>query len=134
MRSLVFDPVRKKKVVLTPEEGVRQQLIDLLHNRLGYPINLMVCEYSMSIGGLKYRGDLVLMNKELKPLLLAECKAPSIKVTKETFEQIMRYNMALNVKHLLLTNGVTTYFASFDRCSNNYKYLTEIPSYNELPE
>ncbi len=134
MKSLVFDPVRKKKVALTPEEGVRQQLISLLHDRLGYPITLMCCEYSISIDGLKYRGDLVLLDKCLKPRLLAECKAPSVKVTRETFEQIMRYNMALNVKYLLLTNGITTYFASFDNSSNNYKYLTEIPSYNELSE
>jgi hypothetical protein len=134
MKAVIFDPVRKKKVALTPEEGVRQQLIGFLSNILGYPINLMSCEYSISISGLKYRGDLVLLNKELRPLFMAECKAPSVKITKETFEQILRYNMALNVKYLLLTNGETTYFASFDKTTNNYKYLNEIPPYNELSE
>lgn len=134
MKSLVFDPVRKKKVVLTPEEGVRQQLIDLLCNRLGYPVNLMSCEYSISIDGLKYRGDLVLLGRNLKPVLLAECKAPTVKVSRGTFEQILRYNMSLKVKYLLLTNGVDTYFAVFDKESNNYKYLNEILPYNELSE
>ncbi|MEN6619016.1 MAG: type I restriction enzyme HsdR N-terminal domain-containing protein [Rikenellaceae bacterium] len=134
MKTLVFDPIRKKRVVLTPEEGVRQQLITLLHKNLGYPVNLMSCEYSISINGFKYRGDLVLLNKDLKPLLLAECKAPSVKITRDTFEQVLRYNMALNVKYILLTNGETTYFASYDNSLNNYQYLTEIPSYNELSE
>jgi hypothetical protein len=134
MKPLVFDPIRKKKVVLTPEESVRQQLIGLLSNKLGYPVNLMSCEYSISIDGLKYRGDLVLLNRDCRPLLLAECKAPSVKITRTTFEQILRYNMALKVKYLLLTNGVNTYFAAFDSIANKYQYLTEIPPYNELSE
>jgi len=134
MKSMIFDPVRKKRVVLTPEEGVRQQLIHMLDKKLGYPANLMVCEYSITINGLRYRGDLVVLGKALKPLFLAECKAPSIKITRETFEQILRYNMALNVKYILLTNGETTYFANRDASTNNYIYLTEIPPYNELSE
>jgi hypothetical protein len=134
MNSTVFDPIRKKRVVLTPEEGVRQQLIHMLVKTLGYPANLMVCEYSITINGLRYRGDIVVLNKVLKPLFLAECKAPSVKISRDTFEQILRYNMALNVKHILLTNGETTYFASRDSLTNNYIYLTEIPPYNELSE
>ncbi|MFA5849667.1 MAG: type I restriction enzyme HsdR N-terminal domain-containing protein [Bacteroidales bacterium] len=134
MNSMIFDPLRKKRVVLTPEEGVRQQLINMLVNTLGYPSSLMVCEYSIIINKLRYRGDLVVLNKTLKPLFLAECKAPSVKITRDTFEQILRYNMALNVKHILLTNGETTYFASRDSITNNYTYLTEIPPYNELSE
>ncbi len=134
MKCMIFDPVRKKRVVLTPEEGVRQQLINMLDKKLGYPASLMVCEYSITINGLRYRGDLVVLNKALKPLFLAECKAPSVKIARETFEQILRYNMALNVKYILLTNGDTTYFAKRDASTNNYIYLTEIPSYNELSE
>lgn len=134
MKSMIFDPVRKKRVVLTPEEGVRQQLIHMLYKKLGYPASLMVCEYSIIINGLRYRGDLVVLDKTLKPLFLAECKAPSVKITRETFEQILRYNMALNVKYILLTNGETTYFANRDSSSSNYIYLTEIPPYNELSE
>jgi len=134
MKALVFDPIRKKRVVLTPEEEVRQQLINLLTNRLGYPIHLMSCEYSITIAGLKYRGDIVLFNKELRPLFMVECKAPSVKITRNTFEQILRYNMALKVKYLLLTNGETSYFASFDKTTNNYIYLSDIPPYNELSE
>lgn len=134
MKASVFDPVRKKRVALTPEEEVRQQLINLLIFRLGYPVHLMSCEYSIIISGLKYRGDIVLFGKDLKPLLMVECKAPSVKISRSTFEQILRYNMALKVKYLLLTNGETTYFAAFDKTSNNYIYLSDIPPYNELSE
>jgi hypothetical protein len=132
MKEQVFDPVRRKKVALTPEESVRQQLIDYLSNTLGYPISRMVCEYSVEINGLKYRGDLVIVDKELNPFFLAECKAPSIKIGRDTFEQIIRYNSALSVKYLLLTNGITTYFASFDPNCGTYQFITEIPPYNEL--
>ncbi|MEA5005140.1 MAG: type I restriction enzyme HsdR N-terminal domain-containing protein [Rikenellaceae bacterium] len=132
MKEQVFDPVRRKRVVLTPEEDVRQQLIGYLSNNLGYPLSRMVCEYSVVINGLKYRGDLVILDKELKPFFLAECKASSVKISRATFEQILRYNSALNVRCLLLTNGHTTYFALKDLQSDNYDYHTEIPSYNEL--
>jgi len=134
MKVLVFDRVRKKRVALTPEEEVRQQLINLLIDKLGYPVHLMSCEYSIIISGLKYRSDIVLFNKDLKPILMVECKSPSVKITRSTFEQILRYNMALKVKYLLLTNGETTYFASFDKITNNYIYLSNIPPYNELSE
>lgn len=132
MKEQVFDPVRKKWIALTPEEDVRQQLIGYLSNNLGYPLSRMVCEYSVVINGLKYRGDLVILDKELKPFFLAECKAPSVKIGRETFEQILRYNCALNVRCLLLTNGKTTYFAEQDLLNGNYDYHTEIPPYNEL--
>lgn len=132
MKEQVFDPVRKKWIALSPEEDVRQQLIGYLSNNLGYPLSRMVCEYSVVINGLKYRGDLVILDKELNPFFLAECKAPSVRIGRETFEQILRYNCALNVRCLLLTNGKTTYFAVQDQLSGNYDYHTEIPSYNEL--
>ncbi|MCK9628358.1 MAG: type I restriction enzyme HsdR N-terminal domain-containing protein [Bacteroidales bacterium] len=132
MKEQVFDPVRKKWIVLTPEENVRQQLIGYLSNNLGYPLSRMVCEYSVVINRLRYRGDLVILDKNLNPFFLAECKAPSVKIGKETFEQILRYNSAINVRCLLLTNGMTTYFAVQDLISGKYDYHTEIPSYNEL--
>jgi len=132
MKELVFDPVRRKRVVLTPEERVRQQLIVYLSKDLGYPISLMSCEYSVIINGLKYRGDLVIHDKSLTPFFLAECKAPQVKISRDTFEQILRYNSSLKVRYLLLTNGVTTYFASLDDITGKYEYHTEIPSYNGL--
>jgi len=132
MKELIFDPVRKKRVAQTPEEGVRQQLIGYLNGNLGYPLSRMVCEYAVTINGLKYRGDLVIVDKNMAPFLLAECKAPTVKIGKDTFEQILRYNSALKVRYLLLTNGLTTYFAAFDDQSGKYEYHTEIPAYNGI--
>lgn len=132
MRVTVFDPVRKKNVAFTPEEGVRQQLIEMLNKTLGAPLHLMSCEYSLISAGRKYRGDLIVFSREAKPLLLAECKAPSVKITRDTFEQILKYNFALEVKHILLTNGPVTYFATLDPLTKNYEYKSEIPPYDEL--
>lgn len=132
MKDTIFDPVRKKRVALTPEEGVRQQLIALLSEKYGYPLNLMSCELSFTINKLKYRSDLVVFDKQSKPVLLAECKAPDVSIKKETFEQILRYNMSLQVKYLLVTNGKETYLAKFDQQESRYVYLEMIPTYNEL--
>lgn len=132
MRVTVFDPVRKKSVALTPEESVRQQLIEMLNKTLGAPLHLMSCEYSLEAAGKKYRGDLVIFSREAKPVLLAECKAPSVKISKITFEQILKYNMALGVKHILLTNGPDIYFATLNPQTKNYEYKSEIPPYDEL--
>jgi hypothetical protein len=132
MKDTIFDPVRKKRVALTPEEGVRQQLITLLSCHYGYPLHMMSCEYSVTINKLKYRGDLVIFNNQAKPVLLAECKAPYVPVRRDTFEQILRYNMSLKVEYLLVTNGVDTFFAKFDHTESRYIYLDKIPPYNEL--
>jgi len=130
MRETVFDPVRKKRVALTPEEEVRQQLIKELSAEYGYPLQLMSCEYPMTVNRVKYRGDLVIFDKEKNPLLIAECKAPDVKISREIFEQILRYNFALRVRYLLVTNGTETFLARIE--GDNYTFLTEIPHYNEL--
>jgi len=132
MRETVFDPVRRKRVVLTPEEGVRQHLINELSSCCGYPLQLMSCEYPLKINNIKYRGDLVVFDKSAKPILLAECKAPDIKITAETFNQISRYNFVLGVKFLLVTNGNETLLAKID--GKDVSFLTEIPHYNDLIE
>ncbi|MDP3436424.1 MAG: type I restriction enzyme HsdR N-terminal domain-containing protein [Bacteroidales bacterium] len=132
MRESIFDPVRKKRVALTPEESVRQQLILELSSNLGYPLHLMSCEYSLVINRLKYRGDLVIFDRETNPIMIAECKAPDVKITRESFEQIVRYNSALKVKFLLVTNGRDTFMGKIDPEDGKYTFITEIPNYNEL--
>ncbi|MDD2583385.1 MAG: type I restriction enzyme HsdR N-terminal domain-containing protein [Bacteroidales bacterium] len=132
MKKLIFDPIRKKRVVLTPEEGVRQWLIKELTESKGYPSHLMSCEFSLTINSVKYRADLVLYGKNMQPLLLAECKAPNIKITQKSFDQILRYNLALKVKYLIVTNGYKTFLAQVATETGEYTFLTEIPHYNEL--
>jgi hypothetical protein len=132
MKETIFDPVRKKRVALTPEEGVRQQLISLLSEKYGYPVHLMSCEYAVTINKLKYRGDLVVFDNMAQPVLLAECKAPGVAIKRETFEQILRYNTSLKVKYLLITNGNETYLARYDQNTSRYVYIDMIPKYDEL--
>jgi hypothetical protein len=134
MRATIFDPVRRKRVALTPEEDVRQQLIKMLSQERGYPLSLMTCEFSIILNGRNFRGDLVIHNREGSPLMIAECKAPYIKLTRETFDQILTYNASLGVKHILLTNGRDTYFASLNVESGKFEYKKEIPDYNELSQ
>lgn len=132
MKELIFDPVRKKRVVLTPEEGVRQWLIKELTQSKGYPLQLMSCEFAITINSVPYRGDLVLFGRDMQPILLAECKAPNVKISTESFNQILRYNLALKVKYLIVTNGLQTFLAKITAQTGEYSFLTEIPHYNEI--
>lgn len=134
MKNLIFDPVRKKRVVLTPEEGVRQWLIKELTESKGYPTHLMSCEFAIAINSVRYRADLVLYSRDMQPLLMAECKAPNIKITKKSFDQILRYNLALKVRYLIVTNGHQTFLAKITTETGEYSFLTEIPHYNELSQ
>ena len=134
MKSEVFDRVRKKKVALTPEEGVRQWLIDELSQNYGYPLNLMCCEYAIDLNGVKYRGDLVVLDKKLNPVLIAECKAPGVKISKNSFKQILRYNLSLKVNYILVTNGLETYMAGINNDTGDYNFLPAIPRYEELSQ
>ena len=128
----MFDPVRKKEVAHTPEEEVRQTLIAHLHHVCGAPYHLMSCEYGLKAGRKPYRTDLVLFDKKGGPLLLAECKAPSIPINRSVFEQIMQYNKLLKVPYLLLTNGTDSYFCRYHAHENRFEGLTEIPTYTEM--
>ena len=128
----MFDPVRKKEVAHTPEEEVRQMLVAHLHTVCGVPYALMCCEYALKAGRKPYRADLVLFDRKGQPLLLAECKAPSIPINRAVFEQIVQYNKLLKVPYLLLTNGTDTYFCFHDSSENRLEALSEIPSYTEM--
>ena len=128
----MFDPVRKKEVAHTPEEEVRQTLVAHLHHICGAPYSLMSCEYGLKAGRKPYRADLVLFDKKGEPLLLAECKAPSISIDRSVFEQIMQYNKVLKVPFLLLTNGTESYFCRHFPLENRFEALTQIPSYSQM--
>lgn len=128
----IWDRVRKKRVLLTPEEGVRQWLVNKLNQDYNYPLNLMSLEHSISLNGVNYRCDLVVWKRDLKPLFIAECKAPNIKISQSTFDQIVRYNLALEVEYLLVTNGYVSYIAKITPQNGEYHFLTNIPDYYEI--
>lgn len=123
----IFDIVRRKWTALTPEEWVRQHLIHYLINELNYPKSLLKVEYSITINRKTYRIDVAALNRNLNPLLLCECKAPSIKLSVNTINQISLYNLHQKAEFLLITNGLQHYCFQFQE--NQWQKINHIPSF-----
>mgnify|MGYP000454050421 CR=1 FL=1 len=128
--TLIFDNLRKKYLVLTPEEWVRQHYVQYLVLEKKYPVSLIALEKQLTINNLKKRTDIVVYNKDGQPEIVVECKAPHIKISQDTFDQIARYNLQLKAKYLIVTNGLEHYYCSMDFENGNYQFLKEIPNYN----
>lgn len=131
-KRVVFDSVRNKFVALTPEEWVRQHFVNYLINEKGYPQNLIANEVTVKLNNTSKRCDSVVYNQYLSPLVIVEYKAPHIEVTNNTFDQIVRYNMVLHVKYLIVSNGINHYCCEIDYDSQSYAFLKNIPEYGEL--
>ena len=128
----VWCVARKKTLVLTPEEWVRQHVIHYLVNDLKVPLGLIASEVSLSINKLSRRCDLIVFSKEIKPLLLIECKAVDVPLTENVFHQIAQYNFKLNVDYLMMTNGIHHVFCKIDRVNNKLIYLEKLPIYDDF--
>ena len=126
----IFDIVRKNFFVLTPEEWVRQHVIHYLIFNKKYPRGLMQIEKLIKYNNLKTRADIVALNKNADPILLVECKAPSIKIDKNAFDQIAKYNFTLKAKYLFVTNGFDHYCCEMNYITGKKKFLKEVPDYN----
>lgn len=127
--TLIFDIIRKKYVVLTPEEWVRQHCLWFLIEEKNYSKSLLSVEKQVLINNQKKRTDIVAYKTDGSPLLIVECKAPTVKITQDTFDQIARYNMNLHSDFLLLTNGIDHYSCIMDHENKQYQFLKEIPSF-----
>lgn len=128
-KIVIFDEIRKKFVVLTPEEWVRQHVIHFLLYEKKYPKSLINAEKKISVNGTVKRYDLVVFNPNGTLFLLVECKAPQINITQHTFDQIARYNMVLQSQYVMVTNGLNHYYCTMDYENKQYHFLKEIPSY-----
>jgi hypothetical protein len=128
----VFDEFRKKKVVLTPEEWVRQHLLHYLVKDLAYPKSLIAVEYSIKVNNLNRRCDIVVYSTVAEPIMIVECKASHINLNEKAFLQIAQYNFKLNVNFLLLTNGIQHIMAKINRMENKLIYLETIPHFSAL--
>lgn len=126
---LIFDNLRKKYFVLTPEEWVRQHYVQFLINEKKYPASLIALEKQLTINNLRKRTDIVIFNKEGSPEIIVECKAPHIKISQDTFDQIARYNLKLKAKYLIVTNGIEHYHCQMDFENETYIFLNRIPNY-----
>ncbi|WP_270087764.1 type I restriction enzyme HsdR N-terminal domain-containing protein [Sphingobacterium sp. SYP-B4668] len=126
----IFDELRKKRLVLTPEEWVRQHWIHYLHQQKKYPKSLMKTEGSLKLNTLQKRSDLLIYNSLGKKIILAEFKAPNVKITQAVFEQIANYNTIHQIPLLLVSNGLEHFYCKISFDSHSYEFLKELPDYD----
>lgn len=126
----IFDEIRKKFIILTPEEWVRQHVTQYLLQEKKYPKSYINVEKLIKINDLTKRYDLVVFQPNGAPFLLVECKAPEVKITQQTFDQIARYNLTLKAKYLMVTNGLNHYFCEMDFENEKYVFLEQLPDFS----
>ena len=128
----IFDFLRRKWVALTPEEWVRQHFTHFLVEHKNYPQALLANEVELRIGEKRLRCDTLLYNKELRPRMIIEYKAPTIQIQQKTFDQISAYNLLLKVDYLVVSNGLSHYCCKMDYERQSYQFLEDIPNYESL--
>ena len=128
--SYIFDEIRKKFLVLTPEEWVRQHFVQFLIREKKYPRSLMKLEGGLKLNSMQKRSDNLLFNRSGEKVMLVECKAPSVKISQDTFDQVARYNFTHRVKYLVVSNGMQHFCAEIDLEKKSYNFLRELPEYS----
>ena len=128
----IHDRLRRKWLVFTPEEYVRQCFVEWLITEFHYPVSLISNEVFIKLNETKKRCDTVVFRPDGSPLLIAEYKAPYININQEVFNQIVRYNMVLRANYLVVTNGMAVYCCKIDYEKNGYEFLNSIPDYKTL--
>lgn len=126
----IFDEIRKKFILLTPEEWVRQHVVQFLLQDKKYPKSYINVEKLIKINELSKRYDGVVFQPNGEIFLLIECKAPEVPISQQTFDQIARYNLVLKAKYLMVTNGLNHYFCQMDFENEKYVFLRELPEYS----
>ncbi len=131
-KPFIFDSFRRKYIRLTPEEWVRQNFVQFLVSEKKYSVALIAIEAGVKVNNNPQRADLIVFDRSGNPVLVAEFKAPEIKISQQTFDQIVRYNMQLKVKFLIVSNGLEHYCCSINYTDNSYAFLLGIPDFSEL--
>ena len=127
----VWDPLRKKEVALTPEERVRQWFIAFLMKECDVPISLMNSEVALEYGRKRYRADIVVFDREGKPLLVVEGKREDVELGAETIRQALRYHAVLDIKYIVLTNGKSTFLYGRN-AAGEFIPLREFPKFEQM--
>ncbi|MBK9257077.1 MAG: type I restriction enzyme HsdR N-terminal domain-containing protein [Saprospiraceae bacterium] len=126
-KNFIKDPIRKRFIVLQPEELVRQLFIQYLLSESHFHRNLIQVEKTIIMNGMKRRFDIVVYDKNLSPYILIECKSPEVTLSQQSFDQIFRYNMVVAAPFLVVTNGIITYCGTLNKTKDGYKFINEIP-------
>lgn len=127
----IYDRLRRKHVALTPEEWVRQHFVEYLINCKGYPAGFMANEVSLRLNGTQRRSDTVVFDARRRPVAIVEYKAPEVEITQRVFDQIARYNVVLQARLLIVSNGLRHYCCAY-RGDGTYAFLRDVPSFSEL--
>lgn len=125
--SYLLDPIRSKWLVVQPEEIVRQLMVQYLIGEKNYNKNRIRLEQGLLVNGLSKRCDILIYDNDIKPYLLVECKSPKVPISQATFEQIANYNLPLQVKYLVVTNGPATFCCEMDYENRSFRFLSAIP-------
>ncbi|HOU31571.1 MAG TPA: type I restriction enzyme HsdR N-terminal domain-containing protein [Bacteroidales bacterium] len=128
----IFDDIRRRYVRLTPEEWVRQNFIKYLIGEGGYPAGLIGVEVTFTMNRLRKRADILVHNREGRPVMIVECKSYDVVLDESVFDQIVTYNMRFRVPYMVVTNGMINYACKIDFENNSWEYLMVIPQYEEL--
>ena len=128
-KTYIFDIIRKKYILLTPEEWVRQHFVNYLIANKNYPKSHIALEKQMKINNLVKRTDILVFNNSGNPHIIVECKSPGIKISQNTFDQIARYNMKLDADYLIVTNGIQHYYCKINHVKEAYEFLEDLPDY-----
>ena len=133
-QTVIWDPLRKKEVALTPEEEVRQWCIGVLNGSLGVPLHMMMSEASFKLGEKKFRADIIVYDRDLRPIVVVECKRPEVELSNDVLDQAIRYNMVLDVRYILITTGKRTIalVRRYEEGKVRYELTGTVPSYNEM--
>lgn len=125
-KEYIFDTLRKKWLLLTPEEWVRQNFVQFLLQVMNYPAALVALEKELLLGDLKKRFDILVYDADHRPWMMIECKAEAVKLDENVLQQVLRYNITLPVNYLVITNGKLTY--AWERKDSNLVLISELPS------
>ena len=133
-KKYIFDAVRKKYIVLTPEEWVRQNFIKYLVEFKNYPAGLIGVEQQLPGNNQMFRTDIVVYSKSAKAIIIIECKSEKIKLTQDAFDQAAKYNFQFKADYLIVTNGINHYMCKLNYQEKSYIFVKEVPDYKEILE
>ena len=129
-KRTIWDPLRKKNVALTPEENVRQWFIGILSGHMQVPAYMMMSEIGFKLGNKQFRADIIVYDRSTSPLMVVECKRPEVDLTAQVLDQTIRYNMVLDVRYIVITNGNKTII--LQKSGSGYAPMDKLPLYSEM--
>jgi len=132
--TYIYDTIRKQYLKLTPEEWVRQHLVHYLMDCKNTPKGLIAVEMALEYNTMQKRSDIVVFDRRGQPLMIVECKAPTVAITQKVFEQVAMYNLTLQVPYLIVSNGLTHYCCHVNLKEQSFSFLREFPDYKQLTD